>query len=231
MNYHIAASMSCANPINILEDFEKLEASVVDTYHFDLCDGLFAPTFLLNASVIKALRPLSNKRFDVHLYCHYPSRYLAELRDSGADVVVVQVEAEGENYLDAIQNIRQAGMQAGVGILPTSATPKTMDEALSLVSQIVVNTVGPAFAGQPFNPNGLKNMRDISQKVEYLGLEIEIAADGGVSEMRLAEFIQAGCNHYICGTSSIFKADQELVESAEAFKKALDIALMTSEIE
>ncbi len=225
MNYQIAASMSCANPICIRQDFDRLEQSVVGAYHFDLCDGLFAPTFLLNTAVIRALRPLSGKRFDVHLYCEYPSHYLEELKKSGADIVVVHVESSGDNYLDVIRQIRQMGMQAGVGILPTSPLPEDIDESLELVSLVVTNTVGPAYAGQPFNPKGLRNMKDIREKLNARGLQTEIAADGSVSALRLPAFLEAGCNHFICGTSSIFKPGLDLVDGAAQFKEALELAL------
>ena len=225
MNYRISASMSCANPVCILQDFEQLEASIVDTYHFDICDGLFAPTFLLNFSLIKALRPISSKRFDVHLYCHYPSRYLEEIMRAGVDVVTVQIESEGDHYLDVIEQIQSVGLQAGVGILPTSSIPVDFEEVLKSVNHVVANTVGPAYAGQPFNPNGLENIKKIREISNRLEREIEIAVDGGVSVERLPEFLNAGSNHFICGTSSLFKPDNDLVGHAAEFKKALDLAL------
>lgn len=217
--------MACANPICISQDFVQLERSVVDAYHFDFCDGVFAPTFLLNPAILRALRPLSEKRFDVHLYCHHPSDYLAELKQSGADLVVVQLETQGEDYLEAIQRVREAGMAAGLGILPTSQVPEGIDKALEMVSQVVVNLVGPAYAGQPFNPNGVTNMRKIRDMTDELGLELEIAADGAVSEEKLSLFIDAGCNHFICGTSSIFKPQSDLMLNAAAFKQAVDEAI------
>ena len=217
--------MACANPICISQDFVQLERSVVDAYHFDFCDGVFAPTFLLNPAVLRALRPLSNKRFDVHLYCHHPSNYLDELKRSGADLVVVQLETQGEDYLEAIQRVRDAGMAAGLGILPTSRVPEDIEKALGLVSQVVVNLVGPAYAGQPFNPNGMTNMRKIKKMADELGLEMEIAADGAVSEEKLSLFIDAGCNQFICGTSSIFKPQSDLVKNVAVFKQAVDDAI------
>ncbi len=205
--------------------FLQLERSASDTYHFDLCDGVFAPTFLLSPALIKGLRPLSTKRFDVHLYCHYPSKYLEELKQGGADVVVIQLETQGEDYLEAIQRVRDLGLEAGLGILPTSEVPEDIEIALGMVSQVVVNLVGPAYAGQPFNPHGVTNMKKVRDAVVDLGLEMEIAADGSVSEGKLAEFLDAGCNHFICGTSSIFKPDSDLVENVAAFKKAVDNAI------
>jgi len=225
MNYRISASMSCANPVCILQDFEQLEASIVDTYHFDICDGLFAPTFLLNFSLINALRPLSKKRFDVHLYCHYPSNYLEEIQACGVDVVTVQVETQGENYQETIQKIQNLGMHAGVGILPTSSLPDDFEAVIKSVNHIVVNTVGPAYAGQPFNPNGLENIRIVKTIAKRIGHDIEIAVDGGVSIDRLPEFLDAGANHFICGTSCLFMPDNDLIGHAAEFKNALDLAL------
>jgi len=217
--------MACANPVCISQDFEQIERSIVDTYHFDLCDGVFAPTFLLNPAIIRALRPLSAKRFDVHLYCHYPSNYLEELKQSGADVVVIQLEARGEDYLEAIQRVRDTGMEAGLGILPTSQVPKGIEKALELVSQVVVNLVGPAYAGQPFNPHGVVNMRMIKEMRDGLGLGMEIAADGAVSEEKLPMFLEAGCDHFICGTSSLFNPQNDLLTNAAEFKQAVDGAI------
>lgn len=217
--------MSCANPTCIIQDFNQLEESIIDTYHFDICDGLFAPTFLLNSSIIKALRSLSMKRFDVHLYCHYPSKYLQELKQSGADVICVHVETKGEYYLDTIHQILKSGMKAGLGVLPTSQIPDDIQKALKLVSQVVINTVGPAYSGQPFNNKGLENMRMIKQILINLDREVEIAGDGSISEKYLPELVDAGCNHFICGTSSIFRSDSNIKDNAAQFKKALEKVL------
>jgi len=208
MNYKISASLSCANPINIKEDFNKLEKSDIDAYHIDFCDGVFAPTFLLNPAVVNALRPLTKKRLDVHIYGHHPSYYLEELKESGTDAVIVQVETQGEDYINTICEIRKLGMIAGIGILPTSEVPGNIKEVLLLVSIVVANTVGPAYSGQPFSPNGLKNMRKIADDATELGLTIEIVADGGVSKETLPLLLESRANHFVLGTSSLFFDDQ-----------------------
>lgn len=165
------------------------------------------------------------KRFDVHLYCHYPSKYLQELKQSGADVICVHVETKGEYYLDTIHQILKSGMKAGLGVLPTSQIPDDIQKALKLVSQVVLNTVGPAYSGQPFNNKGLENMRMIKQILINLDREVEIAGDGSISEKYLPELVDAGCNHFICGTSSIFRSDSNIKDNAAQFKKALEKVL------
>lgn len=226
MNVILAASLACANPICIQRDVEILEDTAVSVYHFDICDGVFAPTFLLNASMVKALRPLSKKRFDVHLYCHYPSRYLGMFRDSGADVIVVHVESEGERYPDVIRQVRRLGMKAGVAILPGSAIPPDIDRVLDEVSLIVTNTVGAAYAGQPFNPAGVRNIEIVRERLSRRGLtDFEIAADGAIDAEKLPGLLKAGCNHLICGTASIFKTGAPLAQNAASFYREVEKAI------
>ena len=68
-------------------------------------------------------------------------------------------------------------------------------------------------------------MVKVRDAAKELGLDLEIAADGSVSEGRLAQFIDAGCNHFICGTSSIFKPQSDLAKNAAAFKQAVEDAI------
>jgi ribulose-phosphate 3-epimerase len=218
----VAASLACANPICIQKDVEILEESALSAYHFDICDGVFAPTFLLNAAVVKALRPLSSKRFDVHLYCHYPSRYLSTFQESGADIIVVHVESEGERYLNAIRHVRRMGLRAGLAILPTSTIPEDIEEAFEHLSLIVVNTVGPAYSGQPFDPAGIRNLENLAGRLSRHGLdEVELATDGSISVEKLPILLAAGCNHLICGTASIFKPGTDLAQNVVSFYEAV----------
>jgi pentose-5-phosphate-3-epimerase len=175
--------------------------------------------------VIKALRRLTKRRLDVHIYGHHPSKYLDELKRSGTDVVIVHVETEGEDYIKTIQEIRRMGMKAGVAILPTSQVPENISQVLPLISVVVANTVGPAYAGQTFNVAGVQNMKKIHDISHDLGLTLEFAADGSVSSERLPLFLEAGANHFILGTSSLFLGNN-LPENARIFQENL-----SSEIE
>jgi len=220
MDYKISASLACADPLCIQKDFDKLEKSCIDAYHIDLCDGVFAPTFLLNTAIVKALRPLTNKRLDVHIYGHYPGMYVEDLQSCGADVVVVHLEAQGDDYRDVVRQIRRHGMQAGIAVLPTSAICAEVKEVLPLVSVAVANSVGPAYFGQPFNPAGLQNMALLRQYAAEAGCQIEIIADGSVSAARLPAFLEAGANHFVLGTAGLFM-DEHLQENAAKFRQQL----------
>ncbi len=217
----IAASMSCADFLNLGQVVRSLESAKVDVLHFDFCDGHFAPTFIFSGVILRALRRLTALRFDAHLYCEYPSRYLEELHDCGTNLVVVQVEST-ENYRDVIKKILNKGMKAGIGILPGSSIPANIEEVLPQVSLIIANTVGPAYSGQPFDVRGLRNMRNFDKIIAAKRFEIVIGADGGVTINRIRLFSSAGASLLVCGSRSIFREDVSLVEAVTSFRREVD---------
>jgi len=213
----LSASMACADPLEYRASCASLDDAGVDALHFDLCDGHFAHTFLLAPALLRSLRPLTQARFDAHLYCTHPSRYLAELRQAGTDVVVFHLEAS-EDAGTVVEQIEAAGMRAGLAILPGTEPPTGLAALLPALALVVVNMVGPAYSGQPFDPRGLGNARTISAMARDLGLELEIAADGHVSHEWLPDLLDSGCTHLVCGTSSIFKAGQDVGALLQSFR-------------
>jgi ribulose-phosphate 3-epimerase len=216
----LSASMACANPLEYRATVARLDETAVDALHFDLCDGHFAPTLLLAPNLLRALRPLTTCRFDVHLYCTHPSRYLAELRSAGANVIIVQIEA-AEDIADLIAQIVAGGMQPGVAILPTTLVPATLAPLLPALAMVVVNMVGPAYAGQPFDVRGLENARAIAALAHNQHLALEIAADGHVSREWLPDLLASGCTHLVCGTSSIFLPDADIGDALVRFRQSV----------
>jgi ribulose-phosphate 3-epimerase len=220
MNITLSASVSCIDPLDYRGTIERLDQTGIDAYHFDLCDGHFAPTLLLWPGLMRALRTITPKRFDAHLYCTHPSRYLAELRDAGADLVIVQVEAS-EEPAEVVPQILAAKLKAGVAILPSTPVPASLASLLPALSIVVTNMVGPAYAGQPFDGRGLENARTVAQMARDLRLTMEIAADGNVSTLRLPSLLESGCDHLVLGTSSIFRPGLDVGEALVDFQAAV----------
>lgn len=223
MTILLSASVSCIDPLTYRDSVHRLDEAGIDAYHFDLCDGHFAPTFLLWPGLIGALRPITRRRFDAHLYCTHPSRYLDELRAAGADTVVVHVEA-AESPVEVVPRILAAGMKAGVALLPTTPVPADLSALLPALSLVITNMVGPAYAGQPFDGRGLENARAVAGMARGEGLMLEIAADGNVSAARLPSLLESGCTHLVLGTSSIFQPGQDVGAALLRFRREVDAA-------
>jgi ribulose-phosphate 3-epimerase len=200
----LSASVSSIDPLDYRRDLRGLDKAGIDGFHFDLCDGHFAPTIQLSPAVVRSARRLTDKRLDVHLYCTHPSRYIQELADCGADCLIVQVES-AEDYREVVRRVSDRGLAAGVGILPWTTVPESLVEVIGEVAFVVANTVGPAYPGQPYDARGLETARSVRALARKLHPGLEIAIDGSVSLERLPQMLAAGARHLVCGTGCVFR--------------------------
>ena len=104
------------------------------------------PNISYGADVIKAIRPLTTRMFDVHLMIAPVDPYLEVFAKAGADVITVHAEA-GPHLDRSLQAIRALGKKAGVALNP--ATPESVVAyVLDKVDLILPMTVNPGFGGQ-----------------------------------------------------------------------------------
>ena len=64
-----------------------------DWIHVDVMDGHYVPNLTIGPDVVKAIRPYTDKPFDVHLMIEPYEPYLEAFANAGADVITVHVEA------------------------------------------------------------------------------------------------------------------------------------------
>jgi len=203
-----SASMMCADFKNLERTIKSLEKAGIDTLHFDFCDGHFAPPLLFSPIIIKSLRNITSMRFDAHMYCEYPSRYLEDLYYSGIDLVVIQYESK-EDFDKVISKVIKIGMKAGLGILPESKVPRDVYKVFSDISQA-------------FDSRGLKNMEELSNLVLNNNCEIDVGADGHVGISLLPKFFNSGANFLILGTTSIFNNKNSPSKELKKLKGAIN---------
>ena len=87
----ILAMMMLA-PSILAADFAKLGVQVVQIdkagaqqIHIDVMDGVFVPSISFGFPIIRSIRKLTDKFFDVHLMITEPERYVEEFAEAGAD--------------------------------------------------------------------------------------------------------------------------------------------------
>ncbi|MCH9845041.1 MAG: ribulose-phosphate 3-epimerase [Alphaproteobacteria bacterium] len=197
----IAPSLLAADMAN-LGDALQAVSPYADYIHLDVMDGHFVPNLSFGPAVIAALRPLSDKPFDVHLMIENPEQWVAHYAEAGADIISVHWEAT--NHADRLlQSIKDLGKKAGIAINP--ATPvNVISNVLDKIDMVVVMSVNPGFGGQKYISNANQKLQDLRKIIGTRDILLEV--DGGVTAQTATQAVQAGADILVAG-SSIFASE------------------------
>ncbi|MCH5230343.1 MAG: ribulose-phosphate 3-epimerase [Muribaculaceae bacterium] len=203
----VSPSLLAANFADLSSDITMINSSEADYLHMDVMDGVFVPNISFGFPVIDAVGKISRKPLDVHLMIVEPQKWVNQLRDSGAEIMNVHLEAC--LHLDrTVYSIHQAGMKAGVTLNP--ATPVSLlQDIIGELDLVLLMSVNPGFGGQAFIYNTLKKVRELRELIEKSGSKAIIEIDGGVTETTGKLLAEAGADILVAG-SFVFKSDDPL---------------------
>lgn len=188
-------------------DFSRLNeeidsiADVSDLLHLDVMDDVFVPNFTFDFEAASRIITESSIAVDAHLMVADVDQIAVQYAELGCASVTIHAEAT-TNIPQTLNNIRQAGSRASLGIKPNTQIDE-YSQYIDLIDMFLIMTVEPGFGGQKFMEDMMDKVRSTRKLIGNRPIWLQV--DGGISMQTIEIALDAGADTFVVG-SAVFNA-------------------------
>lgn len=218
----LAASVMCADYWNLGTQIGALESAGVDALHFDVMDSIFVPNLAVGPQVYQSVRQHTSLPCDVHLMVIRPATVIPLYE--GAEWIIVHAESDPQFLRWLLDDIRKRGSRPGVALNPAT-DPSLLEWVVDQVELVLIMTVNPGFAGQPFIAAMVRKVELVRDLLARHGRsDVVVSVDGNINVTTVPPLAAAGAQMFIGGSSGLFLPDKSFAEAVRELRAAATVA-------
>lgn len=197
----LGSALFNADHTRLGEELRRAQEAGVDFFHLDVFDGYFVPDQAFPARTIRALRPLTQRPFEIHLAVNDAVRFLRPLAESGADLILLPAESTPLLY-ETIYAVRELKMKVGL-CLALGTSLEVLFPVLPLIDTVLLlgRVTGEGKRGREFNRWVVDRVRAVRQRIDEGGYAIDLQAAGGLETSSCVEVCRAGATSLPLGAA------------------------------
>jgi ribulose-phosphate 3-epimerase len=199
----VAPSILAGNLASIAEEIDRIQRAGADWVHIDIMDGHFVPNLTMGPDIVEAIEPLTTLPLDVHLMVEDPERFVVPFAEAGATYISVHQEVL-ENPERVFRLIEANKCKPAVVINPKTPV-ETVLGWVERLTMVLVMSVEPGFAGQPFIETVLPKLTRLRERRDKTGSPCLLEIDGGINDKTAARAVAAGADVLVSG-SGVFRS-------------------------
>jgi ribulose-phosphate 3-epimerase len=204
-----ATSLWSADLANLAAEIRRVEA-YSERFHLDVADGHYVPTLLFFPDLVAALRPFTQRPFEVHLMTTDPVAWIAPFCDAGADGFIVCADSCAD-LPHVVRTIKDRGKLAAVS-LRIEEPLERLDSVWDLLDQVTIFGTRVGIKGASLEPSIPAKVEQARELIAARRRPIEIEVDGGIRRESVPRLKAAGADWIVPG-SLMFKEDPRVMRA------------------
>ena len=197
-----AASIMCADQMNLKKELEELEKAEINLLHCDVMDGIFVDNMAMGPYILEEIKKNTDIPLDIHLAAITPLKYMKMYSAIKPKYISFHIETS-ENPEKEIEFLRENRISPSLAISPQTPISEIV-KYLSLVDMLLIMTVNPGFAGQPFNYSVIEKLKELNICLRDLENPPLIEVDGNINKNTIPILYKNNASVYVLGTSALF---------------------------